>query len=559
MTMNNHFNGMMEESQRQSQQAIFESMASLDDNNLQECFGLDIESAIASEHAAALERIAINHEIAMLRKEPSMVASQPAAHLVSPPSVERRVLCESPSLQSVSSHCTSYSASANEANASSTGSDPNEEGKPKRPLSAYNLFFQLERERLIAGTAHTEFTALDVERVADARRVSDLQTDKPKRKHRKSHGKITFAELARCIANKWKILTDQQKDLLLERAGLEKARYLRELEEWTKLNESEKNYDASESSVASLTQEKSDPSLDLPESDPSSGTYEADEQMASLIPNEVDFSTISSMSSIQQSSKGVPAWQHQRQLSHQVNLQGHSRGPGNANGTSNDRLVSPSGSLFHETRSFPPMSKRVRFVPNLDPMRTAEPSSAASMAVHEAVRVARKSGMNASNILKMFEQMAVQEGSNFPHGMSTSRMMQQNRHSFPSKNDIYTPPLRNPAYDQLLFQEQQDSLLRAQMQNRQQQQQLLQLQQQMHQRQHQQQHQQQQSFPFHQSHPSLPFQQRFQHRSNATHTLHDLAEAASSDAASMIYDEDRLSNVQLASSYADDLKRMGRL
>jgi hypothetical protein len=103
------------------------------------------------------------------------------------------------------------------------------------------LFFQLERERIIAGIDHLPFTADDVERVAIARRLSDMQPDKPKRKHRKSHGKITFAELARAIANRWRGLDAHSKGLLIERAALEKSRFLRELEEWTKIHGTEED------------------------------------------------------------------------------------------------------------------------------------------------------------------------------------------------------------------------------------------------------------------------------------------------------------------------------
>jgi hypothetical protein len=185
MPRGDSFRGVIDE----VQQTIFESFASLDDNNLEECFGLDIETAAAAEQAEAAG--------ATMADEPSTPTTP------SPP-------CESPPPQSVTS-------------TSSMDAD-----KPKRPLSAYNLFFQLERERLIAGTSDTDFTAADVERVAIARRLADMQSEKPKRKHRKSHGKITFAELARTIANKWKVLTPHAKDLL------------RELEEWTKKSETER-------------------------------------------------------------------------------------------------------------------------------------------------------------------------------------------------------------------------------------------------------------------------------------------------------------------------------
>ena len=86
-------------------------------------------------------------------------------------------------------------------------------GKPKRPLSAYNLFFQNERKKLL----HT------------------LPT-RPQGEPRHSHGKCGFANMAKIIAKKWKIgeIDAQDRVLFEQMAQKERLRYKREMSEYKK-------------------------------------------------------------------------------------------------------------------------------------------------------------------------------------------------------------------------------------------------------------------------------------------------------------------------------------
>lgn len=59
--------------------------------------------------------------------------------------------------------------------------------QPKKPLSAYNIFFVCSRKRLIGPEPKTGPYTHD--EVFDLDLNQDNQTNKPKRKHRKAHGK----------------------------------------------------------------------------------------------------------------------------------------------------------------------------------------------------------------------------------------------------------------------------------------------------------------------------------------------------------------------------------
>mmetsp|Transcript_7332 Transcript_7332/g.15996 ORF Transcript_7332/g.15996 Transcript_7332/m.15996 type:complete len:383 (-) Transcript_7332:1724-2872(-) len=103
--------------------------------------------------------------------------------------------------------------------------------KPKRPLSAYNLFFQYERDLLLQskpskkGQSHDEMHRTILNNPSERRNRSKTVRPPP-------HGKIGFAELARMIGKKWKTLDDTSLEHFQGLAAIEKKRYVKECSEW---------------------------------------------------------------------------------------------------------------------------------------------------------------------------------------------------------------------------------------------------------------------------------------------------------------------------------------
>lgn len=85
--------------------------------------------------------------------------------------------------------------------------------KPNRPLSAYNLYFQQER----------------ISMVGDCPKVLDRNDN---RLHRKTHGKVSFSEMAKVIGSKWKSLPASEKKPFEEKAAKLKEQYAIDLKVW---------------------------------------------------------------------------------------------------------------------------------------------------------------------------------------------------------------------------------------------------------------------------------------------------------------------------------------
>jgi hypothetical protein len=99
--------------------------------------------------------------------------------------------------------------------------------RPKRPLSAYNIFFKEERARILAELPETSSTAANPD---EATNTSEPPAKKTRRRRRNTHGKISFEGLAKAIGRRWQEQTPEQVRYYKEKADFDMQRYRRELE-----------------------------------------------------------------------------------------------------------------------------------------------------------------------------------------------------------------------------------------------------------------------------------------------------------------------------------------
>jgi len=95
--------------------------------------------------------------------------------------------------------------------------------KPKRPLSAYNIFFKEERARILA--------AIPSGGEADGADKSDEGGEKGSKKKKKvPHGKIGFESLAKVIGQRWQELEPEKAEYYKAKAAEDMKRYKDEME-----------------------------------------------------------------------------------------------------------------------------------------------------------------------------------------------------------------------------------------------------------------------------------------------------------------------------------------
>jgi len=112
--------------------------------------------------------------------------------------------------------------------------------KPKRPLSAYNIFFKEERKRILESIPSKGEEGEDAKEEESEENVEiDEKTGKKKRK-KTPHGKIGFENLAKIIGQRWQELKEDKIAYYKDLAAQDMKRYKEQMEIFLTKQEAEK-------------------------------------------------------------------------------------------------------------------------------------------------------------------------------------------------------------------------------------------------------------------------------------------------------------------------------
>ena len=153
-----------------------------------------------------------------------------------------------------SMNATNSNSNSSKAQSKSNSTTANDSTRPSRPLSAYNIFFQVARRVILAhleDESHqiTHITQDQVDEVVREHRASKLV----KRLHRKTHGRISFHQLNARIAAQWRHFRvhGHGMELLHQQAHVEKQEYLQRVAEWQEQQQGATEGDEEEPAVVS--------------------------------------------------------------------------------------------------------------------------------------------------------------------------------------------------------------------------------------------------------------------------------------------------------------------
>jgi hypothetical protein len=109
--------------------------------------------------------------------------------------------------------------------------------KPKRAISAYNIFFRDERARLLAEAAKEKKPEDKKDKKQEAKKQSDGSHEKIKPGTAKIQGLISFEQLGKKIGHEWRNIAPERKKYYVCLAKTDTERYKREKDEYHEMEE----------------------------------------------------------------------------------------------------------------------------------------------------------------------------------------------------------------------------------------------------------------------------------------------------------------------------------